>query len=190
MSVTTYYGRLSGRQYAAMRVNPDGLNQFVTGVLPEEQLLYLDKAAPVIAWLLSPLKRHEQAHNAAVYAAKDIATFVPPDLGPEPPMDEILIALEGRGATDDALDVGLGPACVIPSADVKRYSSILAGISEQRLREQLSFAAMDAAALPVDYWVEEGEQTFSEYILPLFEQLKSFYAAADASEQMVLVWWN
>jgi hypothetical protein len=190
MSVTTYYGRLSEQEYAAMRTNPDGLAQFVTGVLPKEHLLYLDKAAPVVAWLLSPLKRHEQAHNAAVYAAKDIAAFTPPDLGPQPPMDEVLVPLEGRGATDKALDVGMGPACVISLADVKRYSRMLAGVNELQLREQLDFAALDAAALPVDYWVEEGEQTFSEYILPLFKQLQAFYADAEASNQMVLVWYN
>jgi Domain of unknown function (DUF1877) len=190
MSVTTYYGRLSEEEYAAMRADPDGLAQFVTGVVPRERMLYLDKATPVIAWLLSPLKRHEQAHFAAVCNAEDIDNFTAPDLGPEPPMDEILVPLEGRGTKDEALDVGMGPACVISPSDVKRYSRMLADVDESRLRQQLDFPALDAAALPVDYWVEEGEQTFSEYIVPLLRQLQAFYASAESSNQVVLVWYS
>jgi hypothetical protein len=190
MSITTYYGRLSEKEYAAMRVSPDGLQQFASGALPPEHLLYLDKAAPVIAWLLSPLKRYEQAHDAAVYAAVDTDTFTSPDLGPEPPLDEILVPVEGRGTKDETLSAGLGPACVVPVSDVKRYSRMLGELNESSLREHLDFAALDAAALPVEYWVEEGEQTFSEYILPLFKQLQAFYAAATANDHVVLIWYN
>jgi Domain of unknown function (DUF1877) len=190
MSVTTYYGRLSEAEYAAMRIDPEGLAQFVTGVLPRDRLLYLDKATPVIAWLLSPHKRHEQAHFAAVCRADDASLFKRPDLGPEPPMDEILIPLEGRGAKDPTLDVGMGSACVLSPSDVMRYSAMLANIGESHLRERLDFAELDAAALPVDYWSEEGEQTFTEYILPLFTQLQAFFAKAATESQVVLVWYN
>jgi hypothetical protein len=190
MSITTYYGRLSPEEYAAMRNDPDGLAQFITGALPQDRLLYLDKATPVIAWLLSPLKRHEQAHFAAVCRADDIATFQTPDLGPEPPMDEILIPLEGRGAKDEALDVGMGAACVIQPAEVKRFAALVAEVDEMKLREQLNFQKLDEAALPVDYWTEEGEETFTQYILPLFLQLQSFYSAAKADDQVVLVWYS
>jgi hypothetical protein len=190
MSVTTYYGRLTEKQYREMRDDPDGLAQFVTGVLPKEHLLYLDKAAPVIAWLLSPLKRYEQAHFAAVCQAEDLDNFQKPEFGPEPAMDEILIPLEGRGERDERLNVGMGPACGISLSETKQFAAKLTIIGESELRQNLSFQEMEDAALPVDYWLEEGESIFTEYVLPLFQQLQSFYAAAAKEDQMVLVWWN
>jgi hypothetical protein len=186
MSITTYYGRVSKQQYEAMRLDSDGLAQFVTGTLPQEQLLYLDKATPVIAWLLSPLKRHEQAHFAAVCRN----TVVAPDLGPEPPIDEMLVPIEGRGPTDEALDVGMGPACVLEFDDVSRYARLLENVSEAQLREKLNFQELEDAALPIDYWPEEGEQIFTEYIVPLFNQLQEFYRAAASNNQLVLVWYS
>lgn len=190
MSVTTYYGRISKQQYEAMRLHPDGLAQFVTGALPHEQLLYLDKATPVIAWLLSPLKRHEQAHFAAAFNADDIDTFEPPDLGPEPPIDEILIPIEGRGPTDEMLDAGMGPSCVLEPEDVFRYARMLESVSELKLREKLNFNELEDAALPIDFWPEEGEEIFTEYIVPLFKQLQEFYHIAASNNQLVLVWYN
>lgn len=173
-----------------MRADPEGLAQFLTGAIPREQMLYLDKATPVIAWLLSPLKRHEQAHFAAVCRAEDVATFEAPDLGPEPPADEILVPVEGRGATDEALDVGLGPACVIRPEEVKRFSRLLAAVDEPQLRSKLDFPSLDAAALPLDYWEEEGDDMFNEYVLPLFKQLQAFYEEAATLDQVVLVWYS
>jgi hypothetical protein len=190
MSITTYYGRLSESEFTAMCADPDGLAQFVIGALPRERLLYLDKAAPVIAWLLSPLKRHEQAHFAAVCRAEDIDSSQPPDLGPAPPMDEILVPIEGRGDTEERLDVGMGPACVISREMVPKYAALLTEIGEADLRQQLDFQKLEDAALPVDYWPEEGEQIFNEYVLPLFEQLQEFYRTAVDSDQLVLVWYS
>jgi hypothetical protein len=173
-----------------MRINPEGLAQFVSGALPHEQLLYLDKATPVIAWLLSPLKRHEQAHFAAAFLEDDIDTFVPPDFGPEPPLDELLIPIEGRGSVDEALDVGMGPACVFEPDDVYKYARLLENVSETQLREKLNFTELEDAALPIDYWPEEGEKIFTEYIVPLFNQLQEFYRMAASNNQLVLVWYN
>ena len=192
MSVTTYYGRVTEEQLERMANHPDGLSQFADGTVPKEQMLYLDKAAPVLAWLLSPLKRHEQLHFAAVVNARDdIESFQKPDFGPEPAFDELLVPIEGRGETrEERLDMGMGPACVIVPADVKRFSDHLSSIDEDRLREQLDYKAMDEAALPVDYWQEEGDQTFNEYILPLFKQLQAFYRDAASRDQHVLVWYN
>jgi len=58
------------------------------------------------------------------------------------------------------------------------------------LRQQLDFQKLEDAALPVDYWPEEGEQIFNEYVLPLFEQLQEFYRTAADSDQLVLVWYS
>jgi len=190
MSVVTYYGRVSDAELESMCASPSGLAQFVDGTLPEERMLYLDKAAPVIAWLVSPLKRHEQLHFAAVVnAGSDLENFKQPDFGPEPPFDDLLIPTEGRGPKkDERLDVGMGPACVIASTEVSKYTGMLSAIGETQLRQQLDFKALDEACLPVDYWQEEGEQTFAEYILPLFERLQAFYSAAAKEKQHVLVW--
>jgi hypothetical protein len=50
----------------------------------------------------------------------------------------------------------------------------------------LSFRAMDKAELS-GYSQEGGEETFSEIILPLFEQLKIFYQDATSNGEQVLI---
>jgi hypothetical protein len=47
---------------------------------------------------------------------------------------------------------------------------------------------MEAAALSVDGWLDEGEKLFIEYVLPLFQQIKLFYKTAAECQQIVLVW--
>lgn len=189
MSVTTYYGRLSHEQFDAIRADSTGLEQFFNGSIPQDQMLYLDKATPVIAWLLSPHKRHEQAHFAAVVRADDISNFEKPDLGPEPPLDEILIPIEGRGEKEECLDLGLGPACVPSAEEVHRFAPMLTAVTQAQLRQELDFQRLDDAALPLDYWTEEGEEMFSEYVLPLFVKLQEFFATASQNNQLVLVWY-
>ena len=64
MSIVTYYGRLTQTELDALCTQADGREQFMAG--EDSKVLYLDKASEVIAWLLSPLKRHEQLHFADV----------------------------------------------------------------------------------------------------------------------------
>lgn len=188
MGITTCYGRLSADELGHMLKAPEGLAQFYNGVLPPERVLNLDKAAFVISWLLSPLKRHEQAHFAALFKAEDPASFEAPDLGPKPKVDEFLKAIEGRGTRANVLSAGLDPACVNPAEKVKRYSDLLSAVNEDVLRKNVDFKLMDEASLPVDYWEEEGEENLQEYILPLFLRLQTFYKQAAEDGQMVLIW--
>lgn len=189
MSVTTSYGRLTINQLESIRASRSGLISFSDGTLPTDQSLYLDKASPVIAWLLSPLKRHEQLYFAALVQAGDLESYSAPDFGPDPPMDHFLLAIEGRGEDkQEELDLGLGPACYFSSREVKEFSVLLGSVTRSHLAQQLDFKAMDEAELPLDYWQEEGQQAFDDYIFPLFQQLQDFYRQAAERDQGVLVW--
>ena len=186
MSITTCYGRVSNEQYEAMRASPDGLVQFADGTLPGEQCLYLDKAAPVIAWLLSPHEREQQARFASAVRERENAPVITEP--PTPPVDDALAAVMGIGEKDAKLDAGLGPATVHQADRVARYAQLLAKIDEPELREHLDFEEMEAATLSVDGWLDEGEELFTGYVLPLFQQLKLFYKTAAHHRQVVLVW--
>jgi Domain of unknown function (DUF1877) len=186
VSITTCYGRLSNEEYAAMRASSDGLVQFADGTLPDEQCLYLDKAAPVIAWLLSPYEREQQAQFARVVRDRENAPVITAPL--TSPVDDVLAAVMGVGEKDAKLDMGLGPATVHRADTVVRYAQLLAKIDEPQLREHLDFEEMEAAALSIDGWLDEGEELFTECVLPLFRQLKLFYKTAAEHKQIVLVW--
>ncbi len=100
-------------------------------------------------------------------------------------------AIEGRRHHwESTLEPRLHSACVFEPKQVRHFSSLLEKVDEVKLREQLDFSLMDQMDLPVEYWEEEGEETFSEYILPLFEQLKELYRAAAESGQHVIFWWT
>jgi hypothetical protein len=120
MSITTCYGRLSNEEYEATRASPEGLVQFADGTLPDEQCLYLDKAAPVIAWLLSPYEREQQAQFARAVRERENAPMVIEAL--TSPVDDVLAALMGVGEKDAKLDMGLGPATVHQADAVVRYA--------------------------------------------------------------------
>jgi Domain of unknown function (DUF1877) len=186
MSITTCYGRVSNEEYEAMLASPDGLVQFADGTLPDEQCLYLDKAAPVIAWLLSPYEREQQARFARAVRERENAPVITEPL--TSPVDDVLAAVMGIGEKDAKLDMGLGPATVHRVNRVAHYAQLLAKIDEPQLREHLDFEEMEAAALSVDGWLDEGEELFTEYVLPLFHQLKLFYKTAAECQQVVLVW--
>ena len=73
-------------------------------------------------------------------------------------------------------------------SEIAEYASLLGGIDEAALRAKLDFPLMDKLYLPVEYWQEEGEETFTEYIVPLFERRKALYVEAERMGQCVLVW--
>ncbi len=186
MSITTCYGRLSNKEYAAMRASQDGLIQFTDGTLQDEQCLYLDKAAPVIAWLLSPYEREQQAQFAKVARDRGNAPVITAPLTSH--VDDLVAAVMGIGEKDAKLEAGLGPATVHRADMVSRYARLLANIDGPQLREHLDFEKMEAAALCLDGWIDEGEELFTEYVLPLFRRLKLFYKTAEENRQVVLVW--
>ena len=63
-------------------------------------------------------------------------------------------------------------------------------VNETVLRRELNFELMDTLHLPVEYWQEEGEETFTRYIVPQLEKLKRFYKSAANAGQSVLVWYS
>lgn len=192
MSVVSSYARLSTSQLENLRTKPDGLASLHKDCPAGGAVLYLDKASGVISWLLSPCKRAEQIRFAAeiesVMNDKEVDNAQMPSV---PPLDELLIAIEGRGPNkDERLSSGLGPACVFQPDDVVRFDAVLSKVDISTLRRELNFPLMDTLHLPLDYWQEEGEEIFVEYLVPLFEKLKQLYADAAKANQHVLVWWS
>src|SRR5262249_18381738 len=154
-------------------------------LLPKAHVLDVDKASWIISWLLSDCKRAEQQHFVADLGR----SFLSKDqLPPIPALDDFAVAVEGRGSRKALqLNAGLGPACVFTPEEASALSKQLAAVTEEMLRRHLDFEAMDRLHLPVDNWVEDGEELFEGYILPHFENLKRFYATAAEAGQYVVV---
>jgi Domain of unknown function (DUF1877) len=190
MSIITCYARLSDSQLQEMNQSPETFHNIFQTTLPGVEVIDLDKAAGVIAWLLSPCKRAEQVEFAALID-EELNGEAQQAADPQfiPPLDDFAMCIEGRGPNKIVhLDFGYGPACEFSADDVKRFAAALDGVNENVLRRELNFELMDSQELPVEYWQEKGEETFTQYILPLFEKLKGFYQAAANSGQSVLVW--
>lgn len=188
----TCYARLTPAQLQALPRSPETLARLHQNVPPGGDFIDLDKAAGVIAWLLSPCKRAEQIEFAASIN-EALGEEMPslPDPQPIPPLDELAICIEGRGSNKlNGLNVGYGPACEFQPEEVRKFSVELEKVNESILRRELNFELMDTLQLPVEYWQEEGEETFTEYIVPQFEKLKCFYKAAANAGQSVLVWYS
>lgn len=212
MSVTTSYARLARPQLEELSASPEPARVLYETPPAGSECIDLDKAAEVLAWLLSPCKRAEQrdaadprpdrqrtpspvadapAQRGALLAILQGQKPIPVAEAPAltPPPDTLLAAIEGRGRRrEPRIKLGLGVACVFEPAEVQEYAQALAGVDEAALRASLDFALMDTQNLPVGDWQEEGESTFSEYILPAFLRLQAFYANAAAAHQHVLVW--
>ncbi|MGI8981556.1 MAG: DUF1877 family protein [Pirellulaceae bacterium] len=190
--MVTCYARLSGTQLQQMDSSPTTLARIHQNVPPGAEVIDLDKASGVLAWLLSPCKRAEQIQFASIINEELGEELAPAySLQPVPPLDDFAICIEGRGPKKiKFLDVGCGPACEFEPAEVRRFSDLLATIDESVLRRELNFELMDTMHLPVEYWQEEGEETFTRYIVPQFEKLRRFYEAAANANQSVLVWYS
>lgn len=185
MSVIHYFARLNSAQLDSWRRDRDPFEKPPQGV----EIIDLDKATEVIAWLLSPTKRIEQLHSARLtreLLGEEVDTTPIPAMPEE--VDAFSTAIEGRGP--NRVDVFGVSACRFEPQDVKAHAALLAGVSESDLRANADFKLMDTLFLPVEYWEEEGEQTMAEYILPNFENLKRFYSEAAVADQIVLVWAN
>ena len=169
MSVITYYQRCAPDAIDAESDFDDG-----------GETIDLDKASEVISWLLSPCKRAEQVHFAAIVESRE--PMDPKALPPIPPIDDFAIAVEGRGSNQEETH------CYFEPHEVIRFAKLLGTIDVNTLRRNLDFKAMDAMHLPLDNRMEEGEELFTEYIVPLFEKLKQFYQRAANARQAVMVW--
>jgi len=183
MSVINYFARLNSEQLESWQRLRSPFDNLPQGV----EVIDLDKATDVIAWLLSPGKRIEQLHFAQQMAEMlgDEVVATPLPQMPEVP-DEFSVAIEGRGPNRTEL-AGVD-ACRFDPKEVKDIAALLVSVSESDLRTKADYKLMDTVCLPVEYWQEEGDQTMAEYILPNFAKLKQFYVAAAKSDQIVLVW--
>ena len=213
MGIITCYARLTRPQLEELSASPEPARVLYKTPPPGSERIDLDQAAEVIAWLLSPNKRAEQRRAADMLAERArsnpvanapkpgqrdalldiIQGRVPPTKfaeAPTPaPPDALRDAIEGRGERrEPRVQMGLGIACVFEPAEVREYAQALPGVDEAALRASLDFALMDTLNFPVGDWQEEGESTFTDYILPAFLRLQAFYANATAAEQYVLVW--
>jgi hypothetical protein len=147
MSMITCYARLTPFQVQGLAKSPETLARLHQNVPPGGEFVDVDKAAGVIAWLLSPCKRAEQIQFAALIN-EDLGEEAPtsPDPQPVPPLDELAICIEGRGPKKiSGLDVGYGPACEFQPEEVKQYSVALDKVSESVLRRELIYEIHCAA---------------------------------------------
>jgi hypothetical protein len=190
MSIICNYIRCSPAQIEALSEVPEvilDLERCPAGV----EVIDIDKAYEALAWLVSPLKRAEAAHDRRLIVERDW-----PDAEARAsvanlssmPMDDAYVAIEGRSDERiDAINFGLGGAAYFSPERVSALSKAISMLSEASLRAQLDFAAMDENDVTPGYWVEEGEDTFRSYLLPAIRRLQGFYASASANGQAVLV---
>lgn len=190
MSIICYYVSAAMAAVPALQSSPDTIFEAASRPAGVE-VMDIDKAYEALAWLSSPLKRAEVAHNtrlmrdpdwpigearASVAALNAMA------------MDDELAAFEGR--TDeriDRIDFGMGGASFFPPPRVRELSSAISSLSEDDLRAQADFKEMDRHDVQPGYWLEEGDDLLETYLLPGLRRLKSFYESAASKNEAVLV---
>lgn len=193
MSMICHYVRTSEDRLPALSRRPETIVEGGTSRVEGVEAIDIDRAHEALAWLASPLKRAEQAHNTRLIfdsawpdddARASVARLR------AMPLDDALAAIEGRSSERlEAIDFGLGGAACFPPDRVRELSAALSALTEEALRARLDFAAMDEQDVVPGYWAEEGEDTFQTYLLPALRRLQDFYAAAAAAGEVVLVVW-
>ena len=190
MSIICYYIRCSPAQIEALSDGPEIIfesERWPAGV----EVINIDKAYEGLAWLVSPLKRAEAAHDQRLLNEPDW-----PDTEARAsvanlnsmPTDDAYLAIEGRSdETIDAIKFGLGGAAHFSPERASALSKTISMLSEAQLRAQLDFAEMDEHDVTPGYWVDDGEDNFRSYLLPALQRLQTFYASASANGQAVLV---
>ena len=187
-----------------MRIDPDNvdlaaqnLDALLSGEFREDgcEIIDIDKAYEPLAWLASPLKRAEMAHNNRVMFddnwPDDEARASVARLN-EMSSDDWLDAIEGRSDERiDSISFGLGNSALFRADRVKELSHALGDLNETILRENLDFSVMDEQDVQPGYWQEEGdeggEDTFQTYVLAGLEHLNFFYARAAEAGQVVVI---
>lgn len=158
---------------------------------PGVALIDIDRFHVALAWLVSPLKRAEHAYLARLIAEPewpDAEISARRAALDATPVDDALAAIEGWTAEPVTVgDAGRGGG-VFPPERVRVLFAALAAIGEESLRARLDFAALDAALVPPDAWLEAGEALFTAGVLPALHALRDFYrAAAEAGEAVLVV---
>lgn len=187
-----------------MRVDPNQLDaaaENLDAVLSGDfkdggcEVIDIDRAYEPLAWLASPLKRAEMAHNSRLIFDDDWpdeeARASVARLG-EMDVDDWLTAIEGRSDNlTSQIDFGLGDSAIFSSERVKELAQALENLNEPILREHLDFSIMDKEDVQPGYWQEEGEEggedTFQSYVLAGLKRLQTFYRQAADAQQTVLI---
>jgi hypothetical protein len=213
MSIIFYYLHLDDAQLAAVREEPalvwslDSDPRFRTAKLTD-----IDKDYDIIAWLLSPKKRNEQARQVASYKVFDIerhsnATYtkaevlrlvdeelmklgVSLDDPAELAEDHVLEALEGRGTEDQRepdVNFGLGAARLFRPAEVARAAAALSSIDATDLRKSFDRTVMAKFDVGGVGWLDENDSVLDEFLVPQFNKIQRFYIEAEKLGHNVLV---
>ncbi|MDY6945045.1 MAG: DUF1877 family protein [Pseudomonadota bacterium] len=220
MSIVAYYARLSSEQLARCVENPQKLASGAVDDMPGAEVIDVDGAWEPLAWLVSPCKRIEQAHNtlfmseimserqpakpsfvariARLFQTKSKQKTEPFAASKESlrkadeaQVDLPLVAIEGRTEVrEEQLNFGMGAAALFPPEQVVNLRQALAAVSVQAIEAQYKPALMDQSGVFPEHWVEEGRDLMDNYILPNFEKLQRFYSKAAELGQTVLVWYS
>ncbi len=203
MSVIANHVRLSDDTLAQWCEDPNLLQQFRSGGIPDVEYIDLDKSWEAIAWLLSECKREEKKRESDAFPDTDnldpdddaawddafdnaaVADYA--DLKP----DLLLIAVEGRGNHKESrIDYGYGPACIIDNATVQQINSALQNITAEHLRRQYDPELMDRQMVSPEIWGDEGLAALEDYVAPYFNRLRDLYRNAATSDQKVVVFFS
>ena len=107
------------------------------------------------------------------------------DLTPE----TILIGIEGRGSKKEPkIDFGYGEACVFLPDEVKDIADSFCTCDT--FREKPDYKKLDDNQVFPEYWQQEGDDLFDNYIVANFDKLKSLYTAASSNNEVVVMWYS
>jgi hypothetical protein len=212
MGIIAYYVHVSAEQMQLLRAAPANLWQMQGDAKFEGAELYdMDKDWQIIPWLLSEKRREEQKWEIAQLAAsmrkgvsirdrsafeqavederKRLGVTTNMELTNKMPDDVALIAIEGRGSADqrdEAIDLGLGPARVLPPKEVKELSEQLAALGPDDLGRHFDRKEMARWDVGGFDWLDDDDPAL-EFLITAFDKLKAFYKRAAESGHFVLI---
>ena len=213
VSIIFYFLHVDDAQLSAVRERPAIVwNLQSDPRFKTAKLVDIDKDYEVLAWLLSPKKRQEQARQIAFFNAHrrqeqtrveySKAVFLQivdeelvklgvvkedPD---KIPTDPLLEALEGRGTEaqrEPKINFGLGAARLFKPAEVTRAASALSGVNVKELRKSFDRSVMAKFDVGGIGWLEENDDAFEKFLVPQFDKIRSFYVEAAKLGHYVLV---
>jgi hypothetical protein len=208
MSIVSYHARVSESLLDALQTNPDLFWKLPANAGPAEaELFSTDKDWQTLSWLLSAKAREERKHEVVQFAlwrrpdgrgldelAWDAAkSREASKLGFElvdteaMPDDPALVAIEGRGPSDERLaEIGYGGRAFVPT-EVASLAAALEPITGEDMREHFDPQVMEDLDVAGMRWTEDDPDVLDAILIPIFDHLKAFYAAAARAGQYVLV---
>jgi len=143
--------------------------------LPNIGTIDVDKASEGLVWLLSRMPQPDAAPVAG-------SGFVlRRNLAP--------LLLGAGGTKEPKLDGPCGFTSILSPQQVKELSDWLEGIDADQLRLRYDPKAMTTESVFPDIWLDD-EGAFEDYLMPYFNDLRSFFVEARAKNQYVLVFFT